>query len=89
MASLDKSTVRNEVSRLKDDFEQLCADGKVTSESKVLMNSMFMIKVFTRTGKKLNHQALVNLQKRYRNILTRGYKELPPIPPNLVASVES
>ncbi len=43
MASLDKSTVRNEVSRLKDDFEQLCADGKVTSESKVLMNSMFMI----------------------------------------------
>jgi len=43
MASLDKTTVRNEVSRLKDDFEQLCADGKITSESKVLMNSMFMI----------------------------------------------
>jgi len=29
MASLDKNTVRNEVSRLKDDFEQLCADGKL------------------------------------------------------------
>jgi len=43
MASLDKSTVRNEVSRLKDDFEQLCANGKISSESKVLMNSMFMI----------------------------------------------
>ena len=43
MASLDKTTVRNEVSRLKDDFEQLCADGKTTSESKVLMNSMFII----------------------------------------------
>jgi hypothetical protein len=43
MASLDKTTVRNEVSRLKDDFEQLCTDGKITSESKVLMNSMFMI----------------------------------------------
>ena len=43
MANLDKTTVRNEVSRLKDDFEQLCADGKITSESKVLMNSMFMI----------------------------------------------
>jgi hypothetical protein len=43
MANLDKSTVRNEVSRLKDDFEQLCADGKISSESKVLMNSMFMI----------------------------------------------
>ena len=43
MASLDKSSVRNEVSRLKADFEQLCAEGKITSESKVLMNSMFMI----------------------------------------------
>ena len=43
MANLDKSTVRNEVCRLKDDFEKLCANGKITSESKVLMNSMFMI----------------------------------------------
>ena len=43
MANLDKSSIRNEVSRLKADFEQLCADGKITSESKVLMNSMFMI----------------------------------------------
>lgn len=43
MASLDKTTVRNEVSRLKTDFEKLCTDGKITSESKVLMNSMFMI----------------------------------------------
>ncbi len=43
MASLDKTTVRNEVSRLKTDFEQLCADGNITSESKALMNSLFMI----------------------------------------------
>ena len=43
MASLDKTTVRNEVSRLKTDFEQLCVAGKITNESKVLMNSMFMI----------------------------------------------
>jgi transposase len=43
MASLDKSSVRNEVSRLKADFEQLCSTGKITSESQVLMNSMFMI----------------------------------------------
>ena len=43
MAKLDKSTVRNEVSRLKDDFEQLCADGKINSESKILISSMFMI----------------------------------------------
>ncbi len=43
MASLDKSTVRNEVSRLKADFEQLCAEGKINHEIKILMNSMFMI----------------------------------------------
>lgn len=43
MANVDKSSVRNEVSRLKADFEQLCCAGKITSESKVLMNSMFMI----------------------------------------------
>ena len=43
MASLDKTSVRTEVSRLKIDFEQLCADGKITSESKTLMMSMFLI----------------------------------------------
>ena len=43
MASLDKTSVRTEVSRLKIDFEQLCAEGKITSESKTLMMSMFMI----------------------------------------------
>ncbi len=43
MASLDKTTVRNEVSRLKADFEQLSVDGKITGESQVLMNSLFMI----------------------------------------------
>ncbi len=43
MASLDKTSVRNEVNRLKDDFEQLCSKGKITTESQVLMNSMFMI----------------------------------------------
>ena len=43
MANLDKSSVRNEVSRLRADFEQLCAEGKITTDSQVLMNSMFMI----------------------------------------------
>jgi transposase len=43
MASLDKTSVRTEVSRLKTDFDKLCAEGKVTSESKALMMSMFMI----------------------------------------------
>ncbi len=31
--------------------------------------------------KQLDEQAYANLQKRYRNILTRGGKQLPPIPP--------
>ncbi len=43
MAQVDKTTVRNEVSRIKADFEQLCANGKITAEIKFLMNSMFMI----------------------------------------------
>jgi hypothetical protein len=37
MASFDKTSVRAEVSRLKTDFEQLCADRKITAESKALM----------------------------------------------------
>ncbi len=37
-------------------------------------------KVSKRESKKLTDQEYINLQKRYRNILTRGEKELPPIP---------
>lgn len=37
-------------------------------------------KVAQREQKKLTQQEYKNLQKRYRNILTRGSKELPPIP---------
>jgi transposase len=43
MAQMDKTTVRNEVSRIKADFEQMCSGGKITAEIKFLMNSMFMI----------------------------------------------
>jgi transposase len=39
------------------------------------------VKVSKSPEKKLDDKALVNLQKRYRNILTRGTKELPEIPP--------
>ena len=38
-------------------------------------------RVSTRKRKKLNRREYANLQKRYRNILTRGEKQLPPIPP--------
>ena len=37
--------------------------------------------VAKRPSKRLTERAYKNLQKRYRNILTRGEKELPPIPP--------
>ncbi len=37
-------------------------------------------KVSKRKEKRLTDKELANLQKRYRNILTRGEKELPPIP---------
>ena len=40
-------------------------------------------KVSKRKRKKLNRPEYRNLQKRYRNIITRGGKELPPIPPRL------
>ena len=37
--------------------------------------------VAKRQSKQLTEKEYKNLQKRYRNILTRGEKELPPIPP--------
>lgn len=37
--------------------------------------------VSRRKAKKLSLNAYINLQKRYRNIMTRGEKELPAIPP--------
>lgn len=43
MASLDKNSVRNEASRLKADFERLCAEGKITAESQAIMTSLFMV----------------------------------------------
>lgn len=39
------------------------------------------LRVSKRKRKKLTQREYDNLQKRYRNILTRGVKELPPIPP--------
>jgi hypothetical protein len=39
-----------------------------------------------RKSKQLSETEYRNLRKRYRNILTRGEKELPPIPPDRTAS---
>jgi transposase len=43
MAQIDKSTIRTEVAKIKADFEQMIASGKISDEVKFLMNSMFMI----------------------------------------------
>jgi transposase len=43
MANLDKSSVRQEVIRLKGDFEQLRADGKISQETQAIISSLFMI----------------------------------------------
>lgn len=43
MANIDKKSVRNEVDKVKIEFESLCAAGKVSSEIRVLMSSMLMI----------------------------------------------
>ena len=39
MSALDKALVRDEVSRLKADFNQLNAEGKIPDQLKVLMSS--------------------------------------------------
>lgn len=43
MASLDKTSVRDEVSRLRTDFNRLGSEGKLSAESQAIMSSLFMI----------------------------------------------
>ena len=43
MATIDKSSVREEVNNLKAQFEQLAAEGKMSSEAKVLFSSLLLI----------------------------------------------
>lgn len=42
MATMNKTTVPDEVDRLKQGFEQLCSDGKVSSEIRVVMSSLLV-----------------------------------------------
>ncbi len=43
MATVDKTSVRAEIDRLKLEFEQLCSDGKVSAEIKVVMDSLLVV----------------------------------------------
>ncbi len=43
MATIDKTSIREEVDRLKQEFEQLCSAGKVSSEIQAIMRSMLLV----------------------------------------------
>ena len=43
MATMNKTSVREEIERLKQEFEQLNSEGKVPSETLILMKSLFVV----------------------------------------------
>jgi transposase len=43
MATMNKTSVREEIERLKQEFEQLCSAGKVSPETRVVMNSLLVV----------------------------------------------
>ena len=43
MATVNKTSVRAEIDRLKLEFEQLCSDGKVSAEIKVIVDSLLVV----------------------------------------------
>ena len=46
MASLDKTSVRSQIEKIKSDFEHFCMDGKIAPEMQAIMNSLLMIAEF-------------------------------------------
>ncbi|PIE57620.1 MAG: hypothetical protein CSA33_07170 [Desulfobulbus propionicus] len=43
MATIDKTSVREQVEQLKQQVERLCATGKVNEETQAVMNSLLLI----------------------------------------------
>jgi len=43
MATLNKTSVREEVDRLKQEFDELCSDGKVSPEIRAVMGSLLVV----------------------------------------------
>ena len=43
MATVNKTSIREEIDRLKQEFEQLCSTGKVSSEIRIVMNSLLVV----------------------------------------------
>jgi transposase len=56
------------------------ADGYAWAKNMKRLLQQTCLRVSKRKRKKLTPRQYHNLQKRYRNILTRGEKELPPLP---------
>jgi len=43
MATLNKTSVRAEIDRLRTEFEQLSSDGKVSAETRVVVNGLLVV----------------------------------------------
>ena len=43
MATLNKTSVREEVDRLKQEFDKLCSDSKVSPEIRAVMSSLLVV----------------------------------------------
>ena len=43
MGTVNKTSVREEIERLKQEFEQLCSAGKVSPDVRVVMNSLLVV----------------------------------------------
>ena len=43
MGTMNKMSIREEIQRLKHDFEQLCSAGKVSPDTRVVMNSLLVV----------------------------------------------
>ena len=70
MATLNKASVREEVDRLKQEFDKLCSGGKVSSEIRAVMNSLLLVvdlilAIFLEKTTRKNNKACL-LRKRIR-----------------------
>jgi hypothetical protein len=43
MATIDKTSIREELDRFKQEFEKLCSDDRVSPEIRAVMNSLLVV----------------------------------------------
>lgn len=76
MGTINKTSVREEVERLKQEFEQLCSDGKVSAETRVVMNSLLIVvelilSIFLEKETRKNSKNSSLPGQAHQNVLTR------------------